>query len=172
VAHRALTGVLLVGGHSTRFGSPKAHAVFRGETLAARAWRVLGETCDERLAVGRADGLPFETLDDAREEAGPLGGIVAGLRAAAHDVCVVVPVDMPLLEAVALRLLGDACREAAVAQLGPLPGAYARDALPVLEDALARGELRLRDAVARLEVSTVTLDPAMLRNVNTPDDLA
>ena len=67
VADRALTGVLLVGGASTRFGSPKALAQFDGETLAERAWRLLGEACDERIAVGkRADGLelPFELLDD------------------------------------------------------------------------------------------------------------
>lgn len=172
MARRALTGVLLVGGRSTRFGSPKAQAVFGGETLAERAWRLLGDACDERLAVGSAGGLPFETLDDAREDAGPLGGIVAALRAATHDVCVVVPVDMPLLDAVALHALGGACRDAAVAQEGPLPGAYARSALPVLEDALARGELRLRDVLARLDVSTIALDREMLRNVNTPADLA
>jgi len=172
VAHRELTGILLVGGASTRFGSPKALARYEGDTLAERAWRLLGEACDERLAVGRAVPLPFETLADARAESGPLGGIVAGLRAARHDVCVVIPVDMPLLDAGALHALGVACLDAAVAQVGPLPCACARRALPVLEDALARGELRLRDVFERLDVSTVTLDPAMLRNVNTPEQLA
>ena len=171
MADRGLTGVLLVGGASARFGSPKAHAVFDGETLAARAWRLLGEVSDERLAVGRAPGLPFPTLEDARERSGPLGGIVAGLRAAAHEVCVVVPVDMPLLDAASLRALADACDEAAVAQLGPLPAAFAKAALPTLEDALAHGVLALREVVARLRVSTVTLGPEMLRNVNTPGDL-
>ncbi len=53
VADRALTGVLLVGGASTRFGSPKALAAVDGETLAERAWRLLGDACDERIAVGK-----------------------------------------------------------------------------------------------------------------------
>src|SRR5439155_19276943 len=52
VARQRLTGVLLVGGASSRFGSPKALAQF--ETLAERAWRVLGEACEERIAVGKA----------------------------------------------------------------------------------------------------------------------
>ena len=166
-----LTGVLLVGGASTRFGSPKALARFGGETLAERAWRLLGEVCDERIAVGSATGLPFATLSDAGDAHAPLAGIVAGLRAAAHEVAVVVPVDMPLLTAGALQALAAGCRDAAVPQTGPLPGAYAKAALPVLEDALARGELRLRDVVARLDAAVVELDEALLANVNEPGDL-
>jgi molybdopterin-guanine dinucleotide biosynthesis protein A len=169
-----LTGVLLVGGASRRFGSPKAFARLRGETLAERAWRLLGEVCDERLAVGKAaDGLelPFPVLDDASEVRAPLAGLVAGLRAAAHELAVVVPVDCPLLDGDALRKLARACRDAAVPQSGPLPGAYHRRALPVLERRLATGELRLRDAVAELDAAVVELDPAVLVNVNDPGDL-
>ena len=73
--------MLLVGGASTRFGSPKALAPFDGETLAERAWRLLGDACDERIAVGkRADGLelPFELLDDGTDVRAPIAGVVAG----------------------------------------------------------------------------------------------
>ena len=88
----AATGVLLVGGASERFGSPKALATFRGEALAERGWRVLGETCAEILAVGKeADGLalPFPMLDDESDERAPVFGVIAGLRAASHEECVV-----------------------------------------------------------------------------------
>ena len=64
----ATTGILLVGGASSRFGAPKALACYDGETLGERAWRLLGESCDERFAVGkRADGiaLPFQLVDDS-----------------------------------------------------------------------------------------------------------
>jgi molybdopterin-guanine dinucleotide biosynthesis protein A len=174
VADRALTGVLLVGGASTRFGSPKALARFDGQTLAERAWRLLGETCDERIAVGKhADALelPFAVLDDGTDVRAPIAGVVAGLRAAAHELALVIPVDMPLLDRPALRELVDACRDVAVANTGPLPGAYRKSALPALEQALAAGELGLRDAIARLDVAVVQLDAGALLNVNTPDDV-
>lgn len=169
-----LTGILLVGGASRRFGSPKALAPLAGETLAERAWRLLGEVCGERLAVGKtADqlDLPFPLVDDGSDVRAPLAGLVAGLRAAAHEIAVVIPVDMPCLRAADLRELAAACRDAAVPQTGPLPGAYRRSALPALEAALAAGRLRLRDAVGQLDVVSVRLPPEGLDNVNDRDDL-
>ena len=163
-----LTGVLLVGGASRRFGSPKALAEFEGETFAARAWRVLGEACEERIAVGKGDEqLPFPVLADGRPERAAIHGLVAGLRAAGTDVCVVLPVDVPWMTAGALRELGAACRDAAIPQTGPLPGAYRKTALP----ALTSGELSIARAIADLDVAVVELDPALLLNVNTPGDV-
>jgi molybdopterin-guanine dinucleotide biosynthesis protein A len=165
VANSELTGILLVGGTSSRFGSPKALALFDGETLADRAWRLLAEVCAQRIAVGRVEGLSFATLAD--EGTGPVAAIAAGLRAAAHDVAIVVPVDMPLLTAAALRLLAEACRDAAVAQKGPLPCAVVRRALPAFET----GERRLRTVLGGLETAHVDLAEPLLANVNTPADL-
>ena len=162
-----LTGVLLVGGASSRFGGPKALASLGGETLAARAWRVLGEACDERIAVGKAaDGLalPFPLVDDDTDVRAPIAGVVAGLRAATHDVCVVLPVDCPLVTAAALRALGEAV---AVPQTGPLPGAYTRAMLPELDRRLAAGALSLRG----VNGTVLELDPALLVDVDSPEDL-
>lgn len=171
MANRGLTGVLLVGGASRRFGSAKSLAELDGETLADRAWRLLGDACDERLAVGRSIGLEFPTIPDAVLGGGPLGGIVAGLRAASHDIAVVIPVDMPLLTVAALHALADACRDVAVPQSGPLPGAYAQRALPELERALERGDLALRHVLAGLDTVVVRLADEVLANVNTRPDL-
>ena len=174
MASDRLTGVLLVGGASRRFGSPKALARLDEETLADHAWRLLGTVCDERIAVGKAaDGLelPFPVRDDGTSVRAPLAGVVAGLRAARHDVCLFLPVDSPLVNEPALRALAEACADAAVPQTGPLPGAYRRSALPALERRLAGGRLALRDALDDLDVRVVELEPALLVNVNTEEDL-
>jgi molybdopterin-guanine dinucleotide biosynthesis protein A len=159
VADPGLSGILLVGGASTRFGSPKADAPFEGETLRERAWRLLGEVCGERIAVGHG-GL-------ADPGTGPVAAIAVGLRAAKHELAVVVPVDMPLLTAEALRLLADACRDAAMAQAGPLPCAVARRTLTAFET----GERRLCTVLDGLDTARVELDERQLVNVNTPADL-
>ena len=163
--------MLLVGGASSRFGSPKALAELDGETFADRGRRVLAEACDEVLVVGKQGELPFAVIDDASDVRAPIAGVVAGLRAAAHDVAVFLPVDCPRVTAAVVRRLGDACRDAAVPQTGPLPGAWAKSALPVLERRLAEGPLALYRAYDELDVVELQLDPALLADVDTPRDL-
>jgi len=172
VARRTLTGVLLVGGASTRFGSPKALAQIGGETFADRGRRMLADACDEVLVVGkRDDGLPFDVIDDGTDVRAPIAGVVAGLRAAANEVAVFVPVDCPWMTPAAVRVLGDACRDAAVPRSGPLPGAWAKSALPLLEQRLVNGPLALYRTYEELDVVTVELDPAVVADIDTPGDL-
>jgi molybdopterin-guanine dinucleotide biosynthesis protein A len=168
---RALTGVLLVGGASSRFGSPKALATIDGETFADRGRRVLAEACDEVLVVGKQGELPFDVIDDESEVRAPIAGVVAGLRAALHETVVFLPVDCPRVTAAVLRGLGEACRDAAVPHTGPLPGAWSKRALPVLERRLAQGPLALYRAYEELDVVEVELDPRLLVDVDTPLDL-
>jgi molybdopterin-guanine dinucleotide biosynthesis protein A len=159
VADQDLSGILLVGGASSRFGSPKELAELEGETLAERALRLLGAVCAERIVVG-GEGL-------ADPGTGPVAAVAVGLRAATHEVAVVIPVDMPLLIPSALRLLAEACRDAATAQHGPLPCAVARRTLPAFET----GERRLRTVLDGLDTARIELDQRLLANVNEPDDL-
>ena len=173
VSQASITGILLLGGASRRFGAPKALARLGGRTLAERGWDALA-WCDERIALGKeADGLalPFPVLDDGESVRAPIAGVAAGLRGARNDVCVFLPVDCPLVGERELRELAAACLDAAVPPTGPLPGAYRRSALPLLERGIALGEFALRDALDELEVAVVDLDPERLVNVNTPDDL-
>ena len=163
----AATGVLLLGGSSSRFGSPKALALLHGETLAERGWRTLGEAFEEVLAVGKAADaleLPLPVLDDGASERAPVYGLLAALRAASHELCVVLPVDCPLVTADALRRLA---AERAVPQTGSLPGAYPKELLATLEARVARGDLSLRG----VNETVVELDEVELLNVNTRFDL-
>jgi len=174
LARPDLTGVLLVGGASARFGSPKALARLHGERLADRAWRLLGEACEERLAVGKAAdalALPFDVVDDRTETRAALAGIVAGLNTATNEIAVIVPVDMPRLTPELLLELAAACTNAAAPRGSPLPAAYRKNALPLLERRLSEGALVLHDALDELDAVRLPVDETQLDNVNTPDDL-
>ena len=171
-----VTGILLVGGLSRRFGSVKALAPLGTELLAERAWRILGEAFVHRLAVGKdADqlGLPFPLLDDGIQVRAPIAGVVAGLRVAPTEVSVFLPVDCPLMTPEALNSLAANCidADAAVPENGALPGAYARSALPILEQRLEAGRLDLQAALGELDARTIQIDPALLVSVNTEREL-
>ncbi len=172
-----VTGVLLVGGASRRFGSPKALARFQGELLGERAHRLLAGAFGRVLVVGKAGDalqLPFPILDDGSDVRAPIIGLAAGLRAAETDLAVFLPTDMPLVSDELLLRLAESAEgfDAAVPQTGPLPGAYRTSALPVLEQRIEAGDYALHRALEELEVRLVELDEAELTNVNSPSDLA
>ena len=176
MAYHDVTGVLLVGGASSRFGSPKTAAVFEGEMLAERAYRIIEDSFPNAIAVGKAEDmfpLSFEVLDDGSELRAAIVGLAAGLRLAETELCVVIPTDMPFLTPAFLRRLADAADgvDAAVPQTGPLPGAYRRSLLPLLERRIEAGRLSLRGSLEEVETRLVRGAPRILRNVNRPEDL-
>lgn len=176
MARHDVTGVLLVGGASRRFGSPKALARFEGETLAERAYRVLGTACESVIAVGKtADelSLPFPLMDDGSDIRAAMVGLAAGLRATTTDLCLVLPVDLPHMTPDALLLLANGAEgvDVAVPQTGPLPGAYRRSILPVVEERIEAYDFALHRLLDELRTRVIELDESLLRNVNEPSDL-
>jgi molybdopterin-guanine dinucleotide biosynthesis protein A len=109
--------------------------------------------------------LPFPIIDDGSTVRAPIAGIVAGLRAARNDVCVFLPVDCPLLSPKSLQRLAAAAP--AKVPTVPLPAAYIRTMLPLLEHKLATGDYTLRD----VEATVLNISPGELVNINTVADL-
>jgi molybdopterin-guanine dinucleotide biosynthesis protein A len=171
-----VTGVLLVGGASSRFGSSKALALFEGEELAVHAYGLLEETFGTAMAVGKDEDdldLPFPVEDDGRDERAAIVGVAAALRLVSTEIAVVLPTDMPFVTGGLLRSLAAAAQraDAAIVQTGPLPGAYRRSALRVLERRVERGDLALWAAAEELGARVVEAGAQELKNVNTPADL-
>jgi molybdopterin-guanine dinucleotide biosynthesis protein A len=81
---------------------------------------------------------------------------------------------MPFLTADFLEQLVEAAEgvDVAAPETGPLPGAYRRSALPLLERKIAAHEFALHRAVEELDVQIVHGNLELLRNVNTLEDLS
>ena len=98
-----------------------------------------------------------------------------GLNESGHGRLQAIRADLDPHEPLGTGLLGLADEveghDAAIPQTGPLPGAYRKSALPVLERWVAAGELGLYRAVKELSVRVVEATEDELRNVNTPADL-
>jgi molybdopterin-guanine dinucleotide biosynthesis protein A len=186
----AVAGLVLCGGGGRRMGADKATILVGGRPLV----RVVAE----RLATfaepvflapgvpGRLGALGYPEVADVVPDAGPLGGLAAGLEASPHPLLAVCAVDMPFASPEVFRVLVRARRadEDAVVPVtarGPQPlhAVYAASALPAIRAALREGSLRALDLLADLRVREVgaeewgAADPSgrFAVNVNRPEDL-
>ena len=170
-------------------GVDKASIRFGEATLLERALARLGEACDPVLiAPGEVDVVTagHRAVMDALPGAGPLGGIVAALRASPHRLLAVVAVDLPWMDPRLMRLLADRIgdHDAAVCEtesgLQPLHAVYAASVLAAAETALAGPDRSLRHLLAQTRTVRIAerdwraagVADAFARNVNTPEDLA
>ncbi|RIL02669.1 molybdenum cofactor guanylyltransferase [bacterium] len=190
----SLTGLILAGGKSTRFGSDKASAVVAGKPMLQWVAQALQVACDRLVIVRAAEQvLPRLELaksavvvEDRWEARGPLAGLASGLPAVETDYCFAASCDAPLLQPRLVQFLADRARGHDVAlvevarRLNPLVAAYrAATCLPGFEKAVERGDLKITDAFAGLDVLVVdegeasAQDPGLFsfRNANRPDSL-
>jgi molybdenum cofactor guanylyltransferase len=181
----AVTGLILAGGESRRFGRDKALAEVGGVPLVARVYDALALHCAGVLiatgATARAYPVPARVVMDAAPEAGPLGGLAAGLAQAQTPWLLVAACDLAGLTADALVPLLDAATAEADAVVGvdaagrasPVCALYrVATVRPVATAHLAAGRRALHALLDALPaVMYVTLAPGVLANVNTPADL-
>ena len=191
-----LTGVVLAGGRSTRFGADKLAAELHGLPLLHHAVLRLAEVCAEVVVViapvAAEPAVPLGAnvrfVRDAREGEGPLAGLLAGLDAVTSELAIVAGGDMPELSTAVLiellRVAGEAPVDAVALQDGdrvrPLPSlvrvAAAREAAHAL---LHTGERSLRSLLEALRTAVIdeptwtALDPARgtLLDIDDPADL-
>lgn len=183
-----VTGIVLAGGRSTRMGQDKAMLPFVGETMIARAVRVVRNVADEVVVVTRPGcsyaGLPGRMVHDAAEDLGPLAGIAAGLAASNSDLNLIVACDMPLVRPAVLRRLlelrgdADVCVAVVQGHASPLCAVYRASVGAVAKQLLASGERRVTTLLDRVQTKRVDaavfrdLDPDLetFLNCNTPDE--
>jgi len=172
-ADSPLTGIILAGGKSTRFGADKASALLSGRPLLQWVVAALGGVCAE-LVVVTAPGqslpaidspVPLRILADDVPALGPMGGLVTGMRVARTELCFGASCDSPLLRPALVYLLGamadgfDAVCPAVGGRLQPLVSVYrTQTCLPVFGREVGAGNLKMTDALGHLRVRQVAED--------------
>ena len=189
-----ITGAVLSGGSSARFGSDKGLVKLDGEPMVLHVARVLSDVADEVLvavAPGKSDvysealGRGIRVIEDSRSGLGPLQGLITALDASGGEEVLVSPCDTPLLRRSVCSVLLERGKgkDGAVPRIRgffePLHACYARDAcLEAFVEALGRGKRKPKDAYHLLDLSIV--EESELRavdgdlesfvNVNSPED--
>lgn len=191
----AVTGVVLAGGKSTRFGSDKASALLRGRPLLQWVLDAVG-AASEAVVVVKARGqvlpavacpVPWVVVEDIYEAQGPLAGLVAGFERVQTPLAFATSCDSPLLAPTLVSHLAGLAGEADIVcpEVGgrhqPLAAIYRpASCLPAFRRSVESGRLRIIDGFEGLRVQMVAerelvdVDQRLLsfENANTPERLA
>lgn len=192
-----LTGAILAGGHSSRFGSNKALFAPNGETLISKAAGLLRSVAREVLVsasqtnAGDYDFLGLEIVVDQHPDSGPMGGLETLLQRCTTPWLLVLTCDMPFVDKEALvtmisSITGESdnalCqrdRPHALAwqrcdgSISPFPLLIERSALPKLQSRMRTGSLSMKGLLSDLDTYYI-MSPCnrLLSNINRPEDWA
>jgi molybdopterin-guanine dinucleotide biosynthesis protein A len=172
-----LAGILLAGGRSSRMGRDKAQLDWHGRPLIEHMIGLLRAAGIGQIHIS-GDRPEYAGIPDQRPDGGPVLGLLSVADTLADGTVLVLPVDMPGLDAALLQRLIDAPEAACVR--------FAERALPMrlrldratrqaLRDTAARDgrERSLRALQDRIELHSLPVgadDAPRLGNLNTPGD--
>jgi molybdopterin-guanine dinucleotide biosynthesis protein A len=196
-----LTGVVLAGGDSQRFGSDKLRFPVDGRSMLARVVEVMTQVADTVVVSARDPGMaarfagtipPGVTWLADRPElggAGPGAGMLTALDRRYAGELLFAPGDMPWVTAKALRSLVQQARERGMTSAAPIwPDGWTEPLVQWQRAAAWKGKVRalpmrggrgvrptdlLRGgrAVLLLPVAQLSEDPRCFANINEPGEL-
>ncbi|MED2182506.1 molybdenum cofactor guanylyltransferase [Bacillus wiedmannii] len=97
-------GIVLAGGISSRFGEPKALAIWKGTTFVEHIVKVMGNTLQDIVVISHTDIkerveqlVQVPVIEDIPHYKGngPLAGIVSGMEYIEADWYAIMPCDAP-----------------------------------------------------------------------------
>ena len=188
-----VTGGILAGGHSSRFGSNKALFSPDGETLIERAAALLRPLCHTVLtSASHANAkaytfLGLDIVEDLHSDCGPLGGLEAMLNRCATSWLLVLTCDMPYVNSEALQTmisharLSDALDDSlprafawqrmSDGSISPFPLLIKRSMLPQLREQMRQEHYGVKAFLRTVDTYYIKTDSEeLLRNVNRPED--
>ena len=184
-----MTGVILAGGKSSRYGTNKALAEMKGTRLIDRVVRVLASVFPRLILVTNTPQeyayLQIPMFEDLIKGLGPIGGIYTGLNSMSDPAGFFVACDMPFINPDLvrhlIRIVND--YDAVVPRVGwkiePLNALYCKSCLPFIRTAIEAEEYQVIKCYDRIRVRYVEeeeirgYDPQLKTffNVNRPEEL-
>jgi molybdopterin-guanine dinucleotide biosynthesis protein A len=188
---RDITGVILAGGISSRFGSDKALALLHDKFLIQHVKDTLTTLFSDCLVITNTPEqyafLNMPMIMDRYQGMGPLAGIHAALLHAAKPWIFVLGCDMPKVPPELITFLCSFALEEKVEavipwlEAGPEPlcGLYCRKALSTIELQLNNRKPQVNELLGKLrvrkvkdeEIKRVTGDRNIFCNINRKQDL-
>jgi molybdenum cofactor guanylyltransferase len=184
---KQISGVILAGGRSSRFGRDKALEVWQGKTLIKHASMAL-RCFPEQFIIGGTPGqygfLGLSVYPDIEPHQGSLYGVARALEFANFPRVALSACDMPNLSQSYWKFIANlepadvVIPENIDGLLEPLAAIYRKKSLKQIKNALEVGNLKMTGWFSDLNVRVVKwselephFKPDLFLNANTPSDL-
>jgi len=184
-----ITGVILAGGKSRRFGRNKAFAEVNGRQLIERVIAVLGSVFKELIIITNDPneysflGLPM--YEDLVKGLGPIGGLYTGLEKIRDNNGFFVACDMPFMNGDLIRHMAELKNDfdAVVPKIDwkmePLHALYSKSCLPAIRNLIASEECMINKFFLKIHARFLNeneirvYDPFLRSffNINQPNEL-
>jgi molybdopterin-guanine dinucleotide biosynthesis protein A len=184
-----VTGVILAGGKSSRYGTNKAFVEINGTRLIDWVASVMSAIFKRVVLITNCPReysyLHLPAHQDLIQGLGPIGGIYTGLETIQDDAGFFIACDMPFASQDLIRYIVsvkgqfDAIVPKVDWKMEPLHALYRKTCLPVLMGLIKSGSYQILESFHRLnvrfidEVEIRTYDPQLRSffNVNRPEEL-
>lgn len=180
----------MAGGAGVRMGRDKAEIMLGGRSLKSRSVGLMKGIFGQVIYAAGHRGAAIDdkevlVVQDEAPELGPIGGLAAGLGAAANDRAFVVALDMPFINPKLVEFLEAYDREADVVvpivkgRREPLHAFYNRSCLGAVRTRIDQGRRKIAELIETVKATEVEeskirrIDPrlASFFNINTEEDL-
>jgi molybdenum cofactor guanylyltransferase len=182
-----VTGVVLSGGKSSRFGQDKGLYPYNGKPLVLHALEILAPVCSKLMIstndAASYEGFGYECIEDISPNAGPLAGIQSALTHAPNDIVAIISCDTPHIPtALYTRLIESICNHDVVMPshngfIETMAAVYAKKCLLVIEAAIKSKRFRILDAIESMDSLFLGIEnesfykPDIFHNINYKKDI-
>ena len=176
------TACILIGGDSSRFGSPKWRAMIGGITILDRLW-IECEIFENRYVIGKEypQDLEKHFVSDKLEIKAPIIGLHTSLDNAETDWILLLSCDLPLItKDILLDLWNQTDSEKNIIvpkvneRLEPTCALYHKRILDLCITRIEKNELGLQDLIRNIKSHSVNLTERsdQFMNMNTKSDMS
>jgi molybdopterin-guanine dinucleotide biosynthesis protein A len=186
---KGVTGLILAGGKSSRFGQNKALVEVGGVRLIERVIRVMGSVFQQLIIITNTPDeyayLKLPMIEDLIKGLGPLGGLYTGLESISTEAGFFVACDMPFLSEPLIRHILE-CRDEFDLilpkidwKIEALHGLYNRSCLPAIRELIDSQQYQVIRFFPKMRVKYIgeaeirEYDPELKTffNINEPREL-
>ncbi len=162
-----LTGIILCGGKSCRFGQDKGLCTLAGKPMIEYPLQALKSICDDIIISSNDplyDNIGYKVIKDDVKNIGPLGGIFSALQESKTRDNIIVSCDMPFVNAGLLNYIMENKNDHLVAAafegqfVEPLCSYYNKEVLPIIEQLIEEKQFKLRILLEKANYKKIIID--------------